>query len=165
VVLVLLTAEEVPKYLDYKGSHLNPVVKVKIAIREIDKNRDQTEVKYEDLWYADGQPVGLVRYRRFGIEQCQIMLRVNQAHMEDSQLQPMANAIVRLYLDALLNNNTLYSIAVPDQSFLAMIDAFAYQRFFSPQDMGSRGGLDPSVALVVHSTTSGQNRTLEYASQ
>jgi hypothetical protein len=165
MVLMLLTAERVPNYLKYSDSKLTPVVRVKVAYREIDKNRNNREVQYEEYWYADGNPVGLVRHCQFVPHGCQIMLRVNQQQIETSEMEPLANALVRLYLDTNLNDNVLYSCIVPDQSFNDMLTAFKSQRFFAPGVQDVAVALDPSINLPLHSATSGINKVLQFGIQ
>ncbi|PWU01977.1 MAG: hypothetical protein C5B53_02215 [Candidatus Melainabacteria bacterium] len=161
MVLMLLTAERVPKYLEYSNSQLMPVVRIKIAYREIDKNRDNTEVKYEDLWYAGGRPVGLERYHSLDLHGSQIILRVNQQELDEREINPVANSIVRVFLDAALNDNSVYSCIVPNEPFDTILSAFQNQRFYAPGT--SDVLLDPSITLVVHTQTSGQNRLLQFA--
>jgi len=164
MVLVLLTAEKVPKYLNYTDSNLTPVVRVKVAYREIDKNRDNTQVHYEDLWYANGNPAGMVRHYHFDPQHCQIILRVNQQQVDECELEPLANALVRLYLDATLNDDVMYSCVVPNDSFDGIVTAFRSQKFFAagmPLDIPVT--LDPSITLPLHTVSSGRNLILEFA--
>jgi len=165
IVLVLLTAEEIPRYFQYKDSDLTPVVRVRISYREVDKNKDNTEVQYEDLWYANGQVVGLVRHHHFDPKQSQIILRVHQEELAESEMEATANALVRLYLDANLNDNIVYTCVVPDDSFDEMIDAFGMQQFYAPGTSDTPRMLDPTINMPLHTATSGQNRILQFAIQ
>src|SRR3990167_4330555 len=60
-----LDMHEVPHYLNYRGSKLHPLAKVRVRFRYFppEKNSDKWPAKtYEELWYYDGKPVGLRRY-------------------------------------------------------------------------------------------------------
>jgi len=163
VAIMLLSAEEVPNYLDYRGSSLTPVVRVKVSYREIDKNRNNTEEKYEDLWYANGKPVGLVRYRPLALYRSQIMVRVDQQRLQECEIDAIANSIIRVYLDAALNDDTIYSCVVPDDSFHDVLSAFQLHQFYSPGSPDVSCPLDPAISLMLHAATSGQNRVVQFA--
>ena len=166
MVVVSLTAEEIPKYINYPGTKVTSVVKVKVSYQEVDKNKDKREVKYEDLLYANGRPIGLVRYHHFDPANCQIMITVNQAQLTDAEMRPIANAMIRLYLDAfLIGGNKLYSCIVPDDSFDSMTSAFQAEKFYSPSGTDDLHQLNPMISLTFHTTSSGQNRALLFALQ
>lgn len=117
--VIEMKTEKLPNYLDFDGSKLTPTIRVRISYRlDTNKNKPNNETKFEDLWYADGKPVGLKRFNRFAIKQFDrvgIFVAAKSGSMTEPEAAALANALVRMRLVASLNRNLLVTVRVPNE--------------------------------------------------
>ena len=115
--VIHLTPETHKEYLNYTGSRLHPITNVKAYFRVTPRlapgHVDKT-AHYEDLWYHDATPIGCRRYSQLTISngwQGAVCLDGNDSAMENTGA--LANAIVRLMLDAALRTGSTTVALVP----------------------------------------------------
>lgn len=106
------------RQFEYSGSTLNPIEKLEVSWHPVDKKDDIK--KYESMWFHDGKAVGMEKLRKLDIEKGEgvaIEVKHKDNNATEAEKKAVANAIVRLTLDAYLNKNTVAAVKVPKDSF------------------------------------------------
>ncbi len=121
--VVRLQAEKLERQFVYTGSTLTKVAKVSIDYYKVDDPDNKT--KYETLWFNDGKPIGLERKGDFKIpagKSTKIQV-VNKKQTSPETEKAVADAILRVSLDAYRARTAIISIKVPQESFDGIVDA------------------------------------------
>jgi hypothetical protein len=133
---VTIKTERLDNQFDYSGSTLKPVVKGTVSYGRVS---DTTAgVKYEELWFCRGKPYGLERKGPLAIPQGDgVAIRV--IHIDDhgiidnhatpDELAAAADSILRVVVDAQVNQNIVHTIIVPAQSFSGICQSLQKQHF------------------------------------
>ncbi|MCC6976816.1 MAG: hypothetical protein IT343_00740 [Candidatus Melainabacteria bacterium] len=106
------------RQFEYSGSTLNPIEKLEVSWHPVDKKDDVK--KYESMWFHDGKAVGMEKVRKLDIEKGEgvaIEVKHKESNATEAEKKAVANAIIRLTLDAYLNKNTVAAVKVPKESF------------------------------------------------
>lgn len=129
-------------YLQYSGSAMyNPLV-LRVTYKK--RNQDFTwepQTKYEDLWYKNGNPIGLRRYSQLVVQQDGVIYVQPSQLLRESPNAPKAigNAIARIVLDVLTTKvATLRTAYVPKDIFEETISELS-NLGFSQFSTGSKG--------------------------
>jgi hypothetical protein len=122
---VYVEARNVDHYLEYEGSRLHPLTRVRIYFRSFSRvgilvpNTPST--KYEELWYYRGKSVGLRRYSHLDIPKDDIgaVIVGQPADKGDrsEQSQAIANALVRVLLDLHLKKALTSVVSIPREQY------------------------------------------------
>lgn len=165
--IISIETELVDDYMTFEGSQLVPIIKATVSYRMADDGGspdNAPSVKYEELWYRAGDPLGCVRYRQLGSRELaltQIRIGSKSPHPSQAEIGAQANALVRIYLDAYLRIALLTSVLVPDGLFGSLITALGKENFVSGQIVyGS--GVDPSIVLPLESESGKASASLHY---
>jgi hypothetical protein len=163
-----LETKELPKQFEYQGSTLKPVDKVEATYSPA-KNEADKKV-YEYLWYHDGKPLGLERSKKFDLPQgdgIAIRVRHNTDPSTTGEKKAVANAILRIALDAYLNKNSTSLVKLPLGSFNEISGYLQDQGMqVAPDSGGGLGGdgfgtpLASSLALYLVSEPEGLKQEL-----
>ncbi len=117
---VSLKTETLQKQFQYRGSTLTKVTKASI---EYFANSDNQKKPYENVWFNDGQPIGLERLAAFGLDKGKsatlVVTHKDQGGVQEEKAA--ANMILRLTLDAYNNTDSFIAVRVPSQSFSGII--------------------------------------------
>jgi hypothetical protein len=165
--IINIETETVDDYMTFEGSQLVPIIKATISYRMADGGGppdNAPSVKYEELWYRAGDPLGCVRYRQLGSRELaltQIRIVSKSSRPSQAEIAAQANALVRIYLDAYLRIALLTSVLVPDSLFGSLVTALAKENFVSGQVVyGS--GVDPSILLPLEGESGKVSTSLHY---
>jgi hypothetical protein len=115
--------------LRYTGSTLNPLVKTYISYAKYDGSN---ESNYETLWFCRGKAYGLERAAPLSIDRgASVGIRVNfkSAKPGPSEFKAAAQSILRMYLDARLNRDSVQTAIIPDDNFSDVVSAMADEHF------------------------------------
>lgn len=121
--IVRLQAEKLQRQFVYSGSTLNKVAKVTIDYYKEDDPDKKTE--YETLWFNDGKPIGLERKGDFKIpagKSTKIQVSNKKETSPETQ-KAVADAVMRISLDAYRARTAIVSIQVPRDSFDGIVEA------------------------------------------
>jgi hypothetical protein len=165
--IINIETELVDDYMTFEGSQLVPIIKATVSYRMADGGGppdNAPSVKYEELWYRAGDPLGCVRYGRLGSRELaltQIKITSKSSHPSSAEISAQANALVRIYLDAYLRIALLTSVVVPDSVFGSLVTALGKENFISGQVVYGGSG-DPSILLPLQGESGKVSASLHY---
>jgi hypothetical protein len=140
--VVELQCEEFGNYLNFSGSQLKPIGKVAVSCYcDTKNNHCPTAVKYQDLWFRKGDPIGLKQYRPLPIperDRIAILIKPPAKPLTEAQIASCASALVRLSLAFSLNRNLIMTVRVPGQSMDTFIAELRKQNFAPYQEVRQR---------------------------
>ncbi len=121
--IVRMQVEKLQRQFTYAGTSLDKVAKITIdyyAEVEPEKKTD-----YELLWFNDGKAIGLERKNDLGIPAGKITkIQVfNKKGTSPETEKAIANAILRISLDAYIKRVQILSFKVPKESYDGVVDA------------------------------------------
>ncbi len=131
--VIELQSEEFNNYLDFAGSQLKPIVKVGVSCYcDTKRKHCPDSVKFEDLWFRQGEPVGSKQHAPLPIperDQVAILLKPRLKPLTEVEIVSCAGAIVRLRLTCSLNRNLIVVVRVPDRHMDDFVSALRKQNF------------------------------------
>lgn len=121
--IIRMQTESLERQFAYAGSKLNKVAKITIdyyAEKEPDK-----KTKYEMMWFSDGKPLGLERQNDLEIPAGNLtkIQVLNKKGTTPEIEKAIANAILRISLDAYLKRTPILSFKVPKESYDGIVAA------------------------------------------
>lgn len=160
---VCITTQHLERQFKFKESRFeNKVDRLDADIYYLDHENEANP--YESLWYCDGKPLGLELFNRFSVEKGHgICIRVKHKNgdPEESEMKAAANAILRVWVDARLNQSASFVVKVPASSFYQIVDELRMQgmtRLQNPTDITVN---DP-LTLLVQAESSGASERMVY---
>lgn len=133
---MFIEKQEVKHYLNYEGSKLRPLTRVRIYFRVFSHSGDKPPGKnpakiYEDLWYSNGSLLGLRRLNRLKIEKDQNgIIIIGKGISGSAQALAVSNALVRLALDLQFQRIIASLVQVPAESYDQIAGNLAHYKFF-----------------------------------
>lgn len=128
-----LQCKELKNYITFSGTKLNSIVKVRVECRKDTKaNRNAPALRYEDLWYQKGSPLGSKKYGPLPIterDQVALFVKSELGLMTEAEIAACASALVLLRLDLTLNRNLIVTVRVPNQSLEGLVSELRKQNF------------------------------------
>lgn len=129
-----LDCEEKPNYINFAGTQLNQVVRVRVFCKNDTKhNQFAPETKYQDMWFKNGASLGCKHFTKLPLEQRHrigIFLK-NPDTLSDVEIAAFASALVSLRLEATLNKNIIDTVRIPSYMFERMKLELRKQNFLS----------------------------------
>ncbi|HEY9755233.1 MAG TPA: hypothetical protein V6C97_08730 [Oculatellaceae cyanobacterium] len=118
-----MQVEKPDRQFMYSGSSLNKIAKVTVNYYRQDQPDKKT--LYEMLWFNDGKPIGLERKNELNIPagKTSKIEVVNKKGTSEEIEKAIADAVIRLSVDAYRKRFTVLSIKVPQESFRGVVDA------------------------------------------
>jgi len=158
-----------PQYMNYKGSPESPIVRFVITFVRtnsfLSRNTpSNTPIKYEELWYHDGQTLGMKRYGDIypgPMEQGAIYFRA--MHGTDSvcnYTKSVANAMVRLTMDTYMKRSIMAGAIVPIDCFDQISSDLGFFNFFLMEV--ATGGIGENMSLHLQSYPKGKDKYFYY---
>jgi hypothetical protein len=142
---MILDLPDVGYYLNYPGSKLWPLTKVRVNLRTYSpaNNREPPiQTLYEDLWYHNQSPIGLRRYNEISISRqsygALIVCPGNNTGNTKQRAQAIADAITRLSVDIHFRNASTGLVLVPEDEYDTVADALGQFGFVA-------AGTNPTV--------------------
>jgi len=125
---------------------------------------------YESLWYFDGKPLGLERFGPFDIPKAEgICIKVEHAKTSPTreECKDAANMILRMLLEAHVNQSAVITIKVPQQTFDQVVAQLQIQGCSpAPQLAPDQAEDGASLKLFLEAYDGGNNKgqtvTLQY---
>jgi hypothetical protein len=151
---MFLNVQDVDHYLNYSGSKLHPLTKVRVYFNTYQRRSQSgsgsaTAVTapaklYEELWYYQGKPVGLRRRNQLNIApDSSGALVVGQSDGAPEHSLALANALVRLALELQFQHIVTSVVMVPQETYDAITADLGYYRFYN--DIAAGAGVQMSI--------------------
>lgn len=155
---ICLTTQHLERQFKFKGSQLEDKID-RLDADVYDKDNEENASPYKSLWYAQGKPLGLEMFNQLAVEKGHgVCLRVKHKTATPSQaeMKAAANAILRMWVDARLNQSAVIVVKVPGDSFYSIIDDLRNQGMdVAPEaELGVEG--NDSMTLLIESDAVGQ---------
>ncbi len=164
--VIMADTTELKDFLKYPGSGLHPVSKVKVYYRltpRFGRERGSyAPVAYEELWYHECRPIGCRKTHSLDIDSGQqgvLHFRPNK-NFGNSHCA-VANAIVRLMLDAGLKQAMVSCVYVPADIFDQVQSDLGQFNFF-PYELKPETGIRSTMHIVLLSQPTGRESSLFY---
>jgi hypothetical protein len=168
--VLVVEGHAIENFLNYPGSEINSMNKFTASFKETGAKFTLRGIqtpsydcnKYEEFWYHDGRPIGQRRACNVptpATEQGAIILcaQPNQERFVRSS----ANCLIRLFLEARLNQSIVAAIVVPQNLFEPIASELAHLNFLEVQ-AGTKA-TDGNVTVRLVSNPSGYERHFYYA--
>lgn len=130
-----IDSREVNHYLNYRGSTLNPLTKVRIRYRYFPHDgRPVTwpAKTYDELWYHDGKPVGLRRSAEISLRKNDMgVIVIGQTADRSKSDLATADALVRLLVNLQLQRAAVGAVMVPPDQYDPLLANLGRYRFFA----------------------------------
>ncbi|MCC7529638.1 MAG: hypothetical protein IT342_14025 [Candidatus Melainabacteria bacterium] len=163
--VIELQCHELKNYIEFSGTKLNSIVKVRVDCRKDTKNnRNAPPSRYEDLWYQNSNPLGSKKYGPLPInerDQVAIFVKSKLGMMTEAEVSACASALVLLRLDLTLNRNLIVTIRVPNQALEGLVSELRKQNFVRYDEIYEE--LDTLIPLQLE-TDIGRKETLCFRS-
>lgn len=146
---IFVDASAVEQYLNYKGSKLHPLTKVRVSVqkspRSLQNDEEATEYVYEDFWYYKGKPIGLHRKHKLDIRQglCGLVV-IRHTSNQPGQVMSVTNAALRVLVDlqyAKLVTNTFMVAEEDYEEVSGCLNEFGFYKGIQPS-AGKQLGID-----------------------
>ena len=138
-----LDVRDLPAYLNYRGTSLNPLTRVRVYFRKFLRSANgasgETIATYEDFWYRQGQVLGMKRLMPLKLSDNESgCIMVGPAKSSVSDSGAAADSVVRLIADLYLKNAVAGTVFVPAGEYDAFTSSLG-RYHFSPQIKMSEG--------------------------
>ncbi|MBS1955385.1 MAG: hypothetical protein JST89_14465 [Cyanobacteria bacterium SZAS-4] len=154
-------------FLNYPGSGLHPVSKVKVSYRltpRFGRERSSETVTYEELWYHECRPIGCRKMHQLGLEAGeQGVIYFRPARDVGDSHCAVANAMVRLILDAGLRRAMVGGVYIPAEIFDQVKSDLGQFNFF-PYEIQPDTGIRATMHIFLQSQPAGREASLFYFS-
>lgn len=111
-----------PHHFEYHESHVHGIERLHVTYQHTvtDDYPEPEKVKYEEIWYHKGKPLGLERKHKFEVSKgdgVSLLVTHKESSATNEECKAAANAIMRLILDANVNKNAVVNVRVQPDSF------------------------------------------------
>jgi hypothetical protein len=156
------------KFLEFPGSGLNPLTRVKVNYRLTPRfgreHASYDPVAYEELWYHECKPIGCRKTHSLDINWGQQgILHFRPGREIGNSHCAIANAIVRLMLDTGLRQAMVSGVYVPAEIFEQVKSDLGQFNFF-PYEIQPETGIRATLHVFLLSQPSGREASLYYFS-
>ncbi|MDZ4836605.1 MAG: hypothetical protein SGJ27_22740 [Candidatus Melainabacteria bacterium] len=149
--VIYVEAKNKKEFLNYKGSHLNPITNLRVIYRKTPRHSSDADITprtYEDLWYHQGRALGSRRYCKLEIDETKRGIVIFR-NSEDAVREPraVANSIVKLTVELALKNVVCLGFVVPKEMYNDVILDLAHFGFTNKPTL-KLGGMQTSIYLM-----------------
>lgn len=150
--------------LNYPGSKLNELTRVKVFYHKGGKVDVTKRTHYEDLFYQGEQIVGCRRDHKFGLKSGEhLVIRVKHKDAPGpGEATAAADAIVRMVIDAYANGNMTSAVYVPGESMSEIVSGMGRLNFVPAQAPRPDEQIYTIMVLNLYSE-SGKSQIMHYA--
>lgn len=146
-----LQPEPVEHYLNYDGSRLKSLTRVRIYSREFQhgafSGASSPARLYQELWYQEATSIGLRQKSKLNLPQEKTgAIVVGQCNANAQEPRAVGNALIRLLMDLHFKHLVVSVVLLPMQSFDQIAQSLGNYNFFRADDP-PEGGEHFSVCL------------------
>jgi len=150
-----IESDELPNYLNFEGSKLNPIVRIKISCcckTNVDHNAQP--MKYQDLWLRGSDAIGLKQYAPMPAEEndrVAILVKPRLKPYSEAEVAACSSALVRMRLALSLNKNLIDTVRVPGLTLDTFVAELRKQHFIPYKELRRR--LEVLIPIPLESET------------
>jgi hypothetical protein len=134
---MFMDTRELKQFLNYSGSKLHPLIKVRITFRSFSRGDTVNYIAakpYEELWYYRSKPLGLRRYQRLDIQSrylgAVVVGPVDENIDKTERSNAIANALVRLIVDLQFRDISTAVVLVPKDQYDQIAEGLGRYKFY-----------------------------------
>lgn len=136
--------EAMQHYLNYEGSRLRALTRVRIYTREFLRGGDYQASSpaklYQELWYQEGHSIGLRQKAKLNLPSEKIgAIVVGKCNSNGHEPLAVGNAVVRLVLDLHLRREIVSVVLLPLQSFDQIAASLSNYNFYRASEAPEEG--------------------------
>ena len=127
-----LTIQRLPNFLNYSGSKLHPIVRLRAGFHPNARGRFKPQVTsstFEDLWYHEGDALGCRHDTNLQIEPGKLGALVIRSGMDNQDSPAIADALVRLTLELQILSTPVSAVMIPSYLYDSVSDQLARFNF------------------------------------
>lgn len=161
---ICMTTQHLERQFKFKGSQFQDKID-RIDADVYDKDNEQNATPYKSLWYSQGKPMGLEMFNRLSVEKGHgVCLRIKHKTNNPTQeeMKAAANAILRLWVDARLNQSAVIIVKVPGDSFYTIIEDLRNQGMDIAQEPNGWDVNEPMTLLIESDAVGQKHQRLAY---
>ncbi|MBX9686982.1 MAG: hypothetical protein K2X27_09785 [Candidatus Obscuribacterales bacterium] len=155
---ICVTTQHLERQFKFKGSQFENKIE-RLDADVYDKDNEQNSVPYKSLWYWQGKPLGLEMFKHLPVERGHgVCLRIKHktSNPSEAEKKAAANAILRLWVDARLNQSAVITVKVPGDSFYSIIENLRLQGMDVAAEAKDGEDINESMTLLIESEAIGQ---------
>jgi hypothetical protein len=160
--VITIELAPVPKMLSHKGSTLESVAKVAVTYKfypRPGKFRNLESIKYEELYFSGNRPIGAKQFNDLVLFPGEVgAVRLLDHDDIEKFSYPVADALVRAYLDLSLQSNQIGLVICPKHAYSPIIDSLGNLNFLR-KDLIPIG--KEKTQLVLSFTTEPRDKKLD----
>ncbi len=161
---ICITTQHLERQFKFKGSQFEDKIE-RLDADVYDKDNEHNAAPYKSIWYSQGKPLGLEMFNRLQVEKghgvC-IRIKHKTANPSQSELKAAANAILRLWVDARLNQSAVIIVKVPGDSFYSIIEDLRNQGMDVAQEPNNWNINEPMTLLIESDAVGQKHQRLAY---
>lgn len=161
---ICMTTQHLERQFKFKGSQFQDKID-RIDADIYDKDNEQNATPYKSIWYSQGKPMGLEMFNRLSVEKGHgVCLRIKHKTNNPTQeeMKAAANAILRLWVDARLNQSAVIIVKVPGDSFYTIIENLRNQGMDIAQEPNGWDVNEPMTLLIESDAVGQKHQRLAY---
>ncbi len=155
---ICITTQHLERQFKFKGSQLEDKID-RLDADVYDKDNEQNKAPYKSLWYSQGKPLGLEMFNTLAVEKghgvC-ILIKHKTSAPTQAEMKAAANAILRLWVDARLNQSAVIVVKVPGDSFYSIIEDLRNQGMEVALEVQNGADVNDPMTLLLESDAAGQ---------
>lgn len=155
---ICITTQQLERQFKFKGSQFEDKID-RLDVDVYDKDNEQNANSYKSFWYAEGKPLGLELFHPLAVERGHgVCVRVKHKTQSPTQaeMRAAANAILRLWVDARLNQSAVIVVKVPGDSFYTIVDDLRNQGMEVAPEVPNGADVNEPMTLLIESDSVGQ---------
>lgn len=164
---VVVQTRQLERQFKYKRSSMeDQIYRLDVDYFRGDDETKEPSTAYETMWYHNDSPLGLERFNAFGVTQGQsvcIRIKHKTNAPTDREVQAAGNIIMRLWLEARLNQSGVTIIKVPEQSFAGIIEYLHSKGYSNTPSNDPAVLVNYPMRLHIESDVTGQSQLLHFS--
>ena len=158
---ICITTQHLERQFKFKGSQLENKID-RLDADVYDKDNEENAAPFKSLWYSQGKPLGLEMFSPLAVEKGHaVCLRIKHktSSPSDAEMKAAANAILRLWVDARLNQSAVITVKVPGDSFYTIIDDLRNHGMEAAPELERGLDANETMTLLIESDPVGQRQS------
>ena len=155
---ICITTQHLERQFKFKGSQFEDKID-RLDADVYDKDHEENSAPYKSLWYAQGKPLGLEMFNQLAVEKghgvC-VRIKHKTQNPSEAEIKAAANAILRMWVDARMNQSAVIVVKVPGDSFYSIIENLRNQGMTAASEAGDAEQNNEPMTLLIQSESAGQ---------
>lgn len=164
---VVVQTRHLERQFRYKKSSMEEqIYRLDVDYFRGDDETKEPSTAYETMWYHNDTPMGMERFNNFGVTPGQstcIQIKHKDNNPTHEETQAAGNIIMRIWLEARLNQSGVTIIKVPDQSFAGIIEYLHSKGYSNTPSDDPATLVNYPMRLHIESEGTGQTQLLHFS--